>query len=76
MRRSGKNTVPTNEPKTISFNDMKIDCENRRVYISDSEVNLTVKEFDLLELMVLNLTKYTAVRICSILYGAMIIPVT
>ena len=27
----------------ISFNKMKIDCDNRRVYIDETEVNLTVK---------------------------------
>ncbi|CRZ34678.1 DNA-binding response OmpR family regulator [Herbinix hemicellulosilytica] len=72
MRRSGRNTAaPSNEKsKVITFNDMKIDCENRRVYIKDKEVNLTVKEFDLLELMVLNPNKvYSRENLLNIVWG-------
>jgi len=72
MRRSGRNaTSPSNEKsKVITFNDMKIDCENRRVYIKDKEVNLTVKEFDLLELMVLNPNKvYSRENLLNIVWG-------
>ena len=35
MRRSNKLSISRNESKTISYNDMKIDSENRRVYIED-----------------------------------------
>ena len=31
---------------------MKLDCEGRRVFISGKEINLTAKEFELLELMI------------------------
>ena len=34
-----------------SKQDMKIDCESRRVFIEEREINLTAKEFDLLELL-------------------------
>ena len=33
---------------------MKIDCESRRVFIEDKEINLTAKEFDLLEILATN----------------------
>jgi DNA-binding response OmpR family regulator len=70
MRRSNKLSISSNESKTISFNDMKIDCENRRVYIEDKEVNLTVKEFDLLELMVFNPNKvYSRDNLLNIVWG-------
>ena len=70
MRRSSKNAVASNEPKMISFNKMKIDCDNRRVYIDETEVNLTVKEFDLLELMVLNPNKvYSRENLLNIVWG-------
>jgi len=70
MRRSNKLSISSNESKTISFNDMKIDCENRRVYIEDKEVNLTVKEFDLLELMVLNPNKvYSRDNLLNLVWG-------
>ncbi len=70
MRRSSKNSTTASEPMTISFNDMRIDCENRRVYIAENEVNLTVKEFDLLELMVLNPNKvYSRENLLNIVWG-------
>ena len=70
IRRSNKNSNSVSEPKTISFNDMKIDCENRRVYIANKEVNLTVKEFDLLELMVFNPNKvYSRENLLNIVWG-------
>lgn len=70
MRRSSRNTNTVSEPKTVTFNEMKIDCENRRVYIADKEVNLTVKEFDLLELMVFNPNKvYSRENLLNIVWG-------
>ncbi|NLO08299.1 MAG: response regulator transcription factor [Clostridiales bacterium] len=71
MRRSNKNSsTAASQPKSISFNDMLIDCENRRVYIADKEVNLTVKEFDLLELMVFNPNKvYSRENLLNIVWG-------
>ena len=45
--------------------DMKIDCESRRVFIADREVNLTAKEFDLAGASRQRIRiKYTAERIC------------
>lgn len=40
--------------KVIENGDMKLDCESRRVYVAGKEINLTAKEFELLELLVLN----------------------
>ena len=58
------------QTKTITFGDMKIDCENRRVYISGKEVNLTAKEFDLLELLVFNPNKvYSRENLVNIVWG-------
>ncbi len=71
MRRSSKNTTAANaESKIVTFGDMKIDCENRRVYISGKEVNLTAKEFDLLELLVFNPNKvYSRENLLNIVWG-------
>lgn len=70
IRRSAKNSSSENGPKTIDIDDMKIDSENRRVYIAGNEVNLTVKEFDLLELMVLNPNKvYSRENLLNIVWG-------
>ncbi|MCX4327243.1 MAG: response regulator transcription factor [Lachnospiraceae bacterium] len=56
IRRS---SVPETKepPKVYSYNGLRIDIESRRAYINDKEVNLTAKEFDLLELLMLHPNK-------------------
>ena len=50
---------------------MKLDCESRRVYIAGNEVNLTAKEFELLELLILNLNKvYSREELLKLVWGA------
>ncbi|HCS74536.1 MAG TPA: DNA-binding response regulator [Clostridiales bacterium] len=44
----------TNDEQLISFKNMEINFSNRSVTIDDSEVNLTAKEFDLLQLFATN----------------------
>ena len=43
--------------RTIVSGDMRIDLDSRRVFIGEREVNLTAKEFDLLELLITNPNK-------------------
>jgi two-component system response regulator VicR len=71
MRRSSKNAAASNaDSKTVIFADMKVDCENRRVYIAGKEVNLTAKEFDLLELLIFNPNKvYSRENLLNIVWG-------
>ncbi len=71
IRRSNKNTATgSSDSKTVTFGEMKIDCENRRVYIMGKEVNLTAKEFDLLELLVFNPNKvYSRENLLNIVWG-------
>ena len=57
MRRVGKRDADGENPKVLVKGDMKIDCESRRVTIGEKEVNLTAKEFDLLELLAMNPSK-------------------
>jgi DNA-binding response OmpR family regulator len=60
MRRSNAKTKSQSSPKknqVIETGDLKLDCEGRRLYINGLEVNLTAKEFDVLELLVLNPNK-------------------
>lgn len=57
MRRSGKKEVKMDESNLIVKHDMKIDRESRRVFIEDQEINLTAKEFDLLEILATNPNK-------------------
>ena len=47
-----------------------MDTEGRRVFIKEREVNLTTKEFDLLELLVNNPNKvYSREQLLSIVWG-------
>ena len=58
MRRSSKREAKEQENSSIRmFGDMKVDIDSRRVFIDEKEVNLTVKEFDLLELLMNNPNK-------------------
>ena len=55
MRRaSKKEEKKIDEGNVIIKHDMKIDRESIRVFIEDKEINLTAKEFDLLEILATN----------------------
>lgn len=50
---------------------MKIDCESRRVFIENREINLTAKEFDVLELLAMNPNKvYSRENLLNLIWGA------
>lgn len=56
--------------KLIVKGDMKIDSESHRVFIGEKEVNLTAKEFDLLELLAMNPAKvYSREDLLNIVWG-------
>lgn len=56
--------------KILIKGQMKIDCESRRVTIEEREVNLTAKEFDLLELLATNPNKvYSRDNLLNIVWG-------
>lgn len=71
MRRSGSKKAKEEEQnKTVSFGELKVDCEGRRVYVSGKEVNLTAKEFDLLELLMTNKNKvYSRENLLNTVWG-------
>ena len=54
MRRAARQEPKEEKAKVVQVKDLRIDCESRRVFIGDREINLTAKEFDLLELLVCN----------------------
>jgi DNA-binding response OmpR family regulator len=71
MRRS-KAAAKTEEPssKTVTVGDMTLDLDGRRVMIAGSEVNLTAKEFDLLEILVMNPNKvYSRESLLQLVWG-------
>lgn len=70
MRRTGKNRQQRDDEKYITKGELKIDCESRRVFIADAEMNLTAKEFDLLELLATNPNKvYSRENLLNIVWG-------
>ena len=70
IRRSGKKPPEENHNRVITFGDMKVDCESRRVFIAGKEANLTAKEFDLLELLINNPNKvYSRENLLNIVWG-------
>ena len=71
MRRTSKKEIAQEETdKVIQSGDMKLDCEGRRVYISGKEINLTAKEFDVLELLILNPNKvYSREKLLKTVWG-------
>lgn len=70
MRRTGKRQEETAGSKMIVKGEMQIDCESRRVFIGEREINLTAKEFDLLELLATNPNKvYSRENLLNIVWG-------
>ena len=70
MRRAGKKAEPKVSSNMLVKGDMRIDCESRRVVIGSKEINLTAKEFDLLELLAMNPNKvYSRDNLLNIVWG-------
>lgn len=71
MRRSSKKDNKAEKQTRIDFRDLSVDCESRRVYISGKEVNLTAKEFDLLELLIHTPNKvYSRKDLLNLVWGS------
>lgn len=71
MRRTTVRDGAANAPKTIVNGDLRLDCDSRRVYIAGKEVNLTAKEFDVLELLALNPNKvYSRENLLKLVWGS------
>ena len=70
MRRTGRKEKDTKDTKMIVKGDLKLDCESRRVFSKDREINLTAKEFDLLELLAHNPNKvYSREDLLNLVWG-------
>ena len=73
IRRSSKNRRLKKEEannSVIGQGDLKMDTESRRVFIEEREINLTAKEFDLLELLVRNPNKvYSREALLTYVWG-------
>ncbi len=71
MRRTNRKEKKKEEGSVIEGKDMKLDREGRRVYISGREINLTAKEFEVLELLMLNPNKvYGRENLLKLVWGS------
>ena len=70
MRRTAKKEE--SQPSSVIIKGtMKIDCESRRIFIENKEINLTAKEFDVLELLATNPNKvYNRENLLNLIWGA------
>lgn len=70
MRRSSKRVTEDEKKKVFEKNGLKIDCDSRRVFVEGSEVKLTAKEYDLLELLSFHPNKvYSRENLLNIVWG-------
>ena len=70
MRRTSGSKEKKLESSVIQKGDLRLDIDSRRLYIAGKEVNLTAREFDLLELLVKNENKvYSRENLLTMVWG-------
>ncbi len=70
MRRNNNNSKKAEADRTIIAGDLKLDRDGRRLYIKGKEINITAKEFDVLELLVMNPNKvYGRDNLLNLVWG-------
>ena len=72
MRRNTKKSRRESraESNVVTSGDLKLDSDSRRVFIGEKEINLTAKEFDLLELLACNPNKvYSREQLLTYVWG-------
>lgn len=70
LRRTNLSDMPATASKKLEFHDFVLDCESRRLFISDNEIRLTAKEYDLLELLATHVNKvYSRDSLMNIVWG-------
>lgn len=70
LRRSRKQTEAAAEESRLSVGEIRLERDGRRVFLRGQEINLTAKEFDLLELLMTNPNKvYSRENLLNIVWG-------
>ena len=70
MRRTASKSSQEKRGRVIESGDLTLDADSRRVMIAGKEINLTAKEFDLLELLVFNPNKvYSRESLLNLVWG-------
>lgn len=73
MRRIEPKRITGEEARArvVESGDMRLDCEGRRAYVSGREVGLTAKEFEVLEILMLNPNRvYSRDNLLQLVWGA------
>ena len=71
IRRVAPKEVVKEAAKEVQSGEVLLDCESRRCYIEEKEIGLTAKEFEVLELLMLNPNKvYSRENLLSLIWGA------
>ena len=70
MRRTSPERAPQVQSSVIEKGDIKLDCDSRRLFINYNEINLTAREFELLEILIKNENKvYSRESLLKIVWG-------
>ena len=70
MRRISPARQQAAQASVIEKGDLRLDCESRRLFINGTEINLTTREFELLEIMVKNENKvYSRENLLNLVWG-------
>ena len=70
MRRTSPAKVVKEQTSVIEKGAIKLDCDSRRLCINDEEINLTAREFELLEILVKNENKvYSRESLLNLVWG-------
>lgn len=70
MRRTSPTKQKVVNESVVEKGDLHLDCDSRRLFVMGKEVNLTAREFELLELFVKNENKvYSRENLLSLIWG-------
>ena len=70
MRRTNRKGEDKESQRMLEKGSMRLDCDGRRVYIEGKEINLTAKEYEVLELLMKNPGKvYSRENLLKLVWG-------